>query len=111
MRIGLTTEGTYPFAKGGVSTWVHQVVTGLPELEFTVTALTGGAVGDVQYDLPANVTRVDRLNVWGRPPRARLTRRITVSEFAEAWEAILQAGLTPGLIAPLDALAAWTRLT
>ena len=27
--IALLLEGTYPFIRGGVSSWVHQIITGL----------------------------------------------------------------------------------
>ena len=32
----LLLEGTYPYVKGGVSTWVHDLITRLPELRFAV---------------------------------------------------------------------------
>ena len=32
----LLVEGTYPFVAGGVSSWVHDVIQGHPELSFAV---------------------------------------------------------------------------
>ena len=32
--VGLLLEGSYPFVRGGVSTWVHELIKGLPELRF-----------------------------------------------------------------------------
>ena len=32
----LLLEGTYPFVRGGVSAWVHQIISGLPELSFSL---------------------------------------------------------------------------
>ncbi|HEY7371166.1 MAG TPA: DUF3492 domain-containing protein, partial [Polyangia bacterium] len=32
----LLVEGTYPFVAGGVSSWVHDVICGHPELTFAV---------------------------------------------------------------------------
>ena len=32
--VGLLLEGTYPYVSGGVSSWVHEIISGLPELTF-----------------------------------------------------------------------------
>ena len=39
VRIYLSTEGTYPFVLGGVSTWVDMLVHGLPDHNFEIGAL------------------------------------------------------------------------
>ncbi|MDX1799793.1 MAG: DUF3492 domain-containing protein, partial [Marinobacter sp.] len=52
--VTLLLEGTYPYIKGGVSSWVHQIVSGLPELRFAVIFLGSRRedYGPRQYDLP-----------------------------------------------------------
>ena len=59
--IGLLLEGTYPFIRGGVSSWVHQVITGLPEFTFSLIFLGGDRshYGEQQYELPDNVTHLE----------------------------------------------------
>ncbi|WP_027856092.1 GT4 family glycosyltransferase PelF [Marinobacterium jannaschii] len=59
--IVLLLEGTYPFVRGGVSSWVHQIIEGLPDLSFHLVFLGGtpGMYGDIRYQLPANVTALD----------------------------------------------------
>lgn len=54
----LVLEGTYPYVRGGVSSWVHQMISGLPELTFELVFLGGhpSHYGPVQYTLPKNVT-------------------------------------------------------
>jgi len=32
----LVLEGTYPYVKGGVSTWVHDLIRSLPEIRFAL---------------------------------------------------------------------------
>ena len=32
MRICLVLEGCYPYVNGGVSTWMHQYITEMPQL-------------------------------------------------------------------------------
>jgi glycosyltransferase involved in cell wall biosynthesis len=59
--IALLLEGTYPFIRGGVSSWVHQIITGLPEYNFALIFLGGDRqhYGKQQYVLPDNVTHLE----------------------------------------------------
>jgi glycosyltransferase involved in cell wall biosynthesis len=53
----LLVEGTYPFVAGGVSSWVHDVICGHPELSFAVLYVGSypGAHGEPRFQLPPNV--------------------------------------------------------
>lgn len=55
--ICLLLEGTYPYIRGGVSSWVHQIICGLPEMTFHIVFLGGDpALYDMPaYELPENV--------------------------------------------------------
>ena len=76
MKIALTAEGTYPHQFGGVSVWCDQLVRGLPEYDFTVVPLVATGTEPVRWKLPANVSSMLPIPLWGpRPPiplRARL---------------------------------------
>ncbi len=57
----LVLEGTYPFVKGGVSTWAHELISGLPQYSFGIVFL-GSRKADYQgyqYTLPANVVHIE----------------------------------------------------
>lgn len=64
MKILLTTESTYPYFHGGVSTWAHALVTGMPEHEFVVGAVVGNPHVVPSFDVPAN-TQVLTIPLWG----------------------------------------------
>lgn len=51
-------EGTYPFVRGGVSSWTHQLIEAMPELNFSLLTLspTIGEPKPYQYPVPDNVT-------------------------------------------------------
>jgi glycosyltransferase involved in cell wall biosynthesis len=55
----LLVEGAYPYVTGGVSNWLHALVSNLPELTFTIVHI--GARPDagrrLLYTLPANVLK------------------------------------------------------
>ena len=57
MSITLLLEGSYPFVRGGVSSWVHQLIEGLPEFNFSLLYLGAQrrAQHEIRYKLPTNV--------------------------------------------------------
>ncbi len=59
--IALLLEGTYPYIRGGVSSWVHQIISGLPEYTFCLIFLGGekSSYGSAQYELPSNVVHLE----------------------------------------------------
>ncbi|WP_297444300.1 GT4 family glycosyltransferase PelF [Desulfurobacterium sp.] len=54
----IVAEGTYPYVKGGVSSWIHSLITGLTEFNFGVIFLGSRKedYGDIKYKLPENLT-------------------------------------------------------
>lgn len=57
----LLLEGTFPYVRGGVSTWVKQIIEGLPHLSFSIIYLGADAQsqGEPAYELPANVVHLE----------------------------------------------------
>lgn len=55
--ICLILEGTYPYVSGGVSTWVHSIVSSLPDLTFSIIHIssTGDVIKTPQYEIPNNI--------------------------------------------------------
>ena len=84
MRIAMITEGTYPMCTGGVSTWCDQLVSGITEHKFHVTALVATGREDIAWNLPSNVTSVRRVAMWSSWPAA-LQRRTAVRRRVEEW--------------------------
>lgn len=60
MRICLIAEGSYPYITGGVSSWIHSLITSLPEHEFIIFAIGAQEKqrGQFKYPLPRNVVEV-----------------------------------------------------
>jgi glycosyltransferase involved in cell wall biosynthesis len=59
----LLVEGTYPFVAGGVSSWVHDMILGHPDLRFAILNVGSypGSTGPSRYELPPNVIGVHRV--------------------------------------------------
>ncbi len=60
MKICLLTEGSYPYVVGGVSSWCHMLMEGLPEYEFSVYSIGAEMKdkGHYKYKLPQNLTGI-----------------------------------------------------
>ena len=57
VKIMLLCEGTFPYVKGGVSSWIYQLIKGLPHIDFGVVFL-GASRKDykgIQYEFPENL--------------------------------------------------------
>ena len=57
----LLLEGTFPFVSGGVSSWVHQIIQGFPEIRFGAIFLGSRQqdYGKLRYSLPANLVHLE----------------------------------------------------
>lgn len=60
MRICLVSEGSYPYVVGGVSSWIHQLITNMPQHEFIIIAINPESKmkGKYKYELPSNLIKL-----------------------------------------------------
>ncbi len=76
--VTLLLEGTYPYIKGGVSSWVHQLVNRLPQWRFAAVFLGSRPqdYGGIQYPLPGNLTSLTTLYLFDETERSGARARI-----------------------------------
>ena len=55
LTVCLTLEGSYPFITGGVSAWVQELITALPEVRFALFTISPKKDQSLKYTLPPNV--------------------------------------------------------
>lgn len=79
-RVLLTTEGTYPFHQGGVSTWCDALVHQLPNIDFIILAIAMNPYVAVAFDLPANVKQVVAVPLWGMQDPSEHRNELAYSE-------------------------------
>ncbi|CAL9521712.1 D-inositol-3-phosphate glycosyltransferase [Streptomyces sp. enrichment culture] len=85
MRIGLLTEGGYPYVSGGTGLWCDRLVRGLAQHEFDLYALS---LSERQEDegwvpLPPRVSRVRTAPLWGTEDDGVVYGRRARRRFAE----------------------------
>lgn len=79
--IAIIAEGSYPFVQGGVSTWIHQIVTALSELNFGIIFL-GSRPDDyhgMKYELPDNVVYFSTNYLFGEKSSPPITKKTKLS--------------------------------
>lgn len=55
LRVCFILEGSYPYITGGVSSWVHDLIRGMPEIEFALFSISPDNKQTLKYELPDNV--------------------------------------------------------
>ncbi|MEV0895365.1 GT4 family glycosyltransferase PelF [Actinoplanes sp. NPDC049802] len=93
MRLALLTEGTYPYAHGGVSVWCDQLIRALPRHHFDVYAICATGREESRWEVPDWAT-VHRVPLWpGTPPRRSPAR--PRPDVAGAYHDLLSSLVTP----------------
>ena len=73
IRVMLTTEGTYPYHQGGVSTWCDQLVHNLTDIEYVVYSIIMNPFVTRKFNLPLTSSLIT-VPLWGtEEPSEHLT--------------------------------------
>jgi hypothetical protein len=55
LRVCFVLEGSYPYITGGVSSWVHDLIKGMPDIDFVIFSISPEEEQTLKYELPENV--------------------------------------------------------
>ena len=80
LTVCLVTEGTYPYYRGGVSTWCDLLVRGLSEVRFVIVSLVADPSATPVYELPANVAMLIPVPLWGTEEVLELQRGLSLRQ-------------------------------
>ena len=91
MKICLVLEGSYPYVRGGVSTWVDGFIRALPEYEFILWTINDveDKKGKFKYILPKNVTATYE-NFLSSSLNIRIRKNLNIKFTDDEREAIAQ---------------------
>jgi glycosyltransferase involved in cell wall biosynthesis len=69
----LIGEGTYPYVRGGVSSWIHQLISGLPQFTFGIVFLGSrkSDYGEILYKLPDNLIHLQVHYLFGEEAKGK----------------------------------------
>lgn len=59
----LIVEGTYPYVAGGVSSWIHQLISALSDVRFSLLIILPSRdyIREIKYKLPKNITEIKQV--------------------------------------------------
>ncbi len=98
MRVCLIMEGSYPYITGGVSAWVHDLIRGLPDIDFCIFSLSPESDQELRYELPPNVVEHRDVVITETPRRTKRPRnRKALMEAVGSFHHGAFAGGTPDL--------------
>ncbi|WP_394847073.1 GT4 family glycosyltransferase PelF [Pendulispora brunnea] len=99
--VTLLLEGTYPFVSGGVSSWVHQIIRGLPEIRFSLVFIGGSPdkTEKLRYELPPNVVHLEEHYLSDVPKEQRVVARRGDEAFHQHARALHDMLATVGTVA------------
>lgn len=83
LSVLMTTEGTYPYASGGVSTWCDALLRNTPDIRYTLLPVMMNPHIEAKYEPPSNVRRIINVPLWGIEEPAEFT---TAAPFADLYE-------------------------
>jgi len=91
LKICFILEGSYPYVRGGVSTWVDGYIRSLPQYEFVLWTICDleSKRGKFAYDLPANVVGVHE-NCLGSSFNLRINKNPNLKFSAQERDAVSQ---------------------
>ena len=63
--ICLIVEGSYPYIKGGVASWIHQILENYPDFTFDIVVLVASDKDEykLQYEIPKNVNKIHHIYI------------------------------------------------
>jgi glycosyltransferase involved in cell wall biosynthesis len=71
-RVLMITEGTYPYAVGGVSSWCDVVIGALDHIDWDILPIVAGGKRLIQnFRLPPNAHLLRRIELWSEDPPPR----------------------------------------
>src|SRR5262249_47581745 len=93
VKVALISEGTYPFAMGGVSVWCDQLIRGLPDYRWDMVAPTVAGGERSVWPSPHNLDRLVSIPLWGGGGGGRRGR--PSAAFRSSYEVFLTSLVTP----------------
>jgi glycosyltransferase involved in cell wall biosynthesis len=68
----MTTEGTYPYVIGGVSSWCDQLIGGLPEIAWQIMPVVAAEARErPAFEVPQHAELLDAVEIWSPEPTPR----------------------------------------
>lgn len=97
LRVCLLLEGSYPYITGGVSAWVQDMISGLPDVDFVLFTLSPAENQELRYTFPPNVVEHKDAVIWKRYESTAKVKNVhEIMEAVKGFHSALGVGTMPG---------------
>lgn len=83
LSVLMTTEGTYPYGSGGVSTWCDALLRNTADVRYVLLPIMMNPHIESRFEPPPNVRRIIDVPLWGIEEPAEFTASVRFSELYE----------------------------
>jgi len=83
LSVLMTTEGTYPYGAGGVSTWCDALLRNTPDVRYVLLPIMMNPHIESRFEPPPNVRKIINVPLWGIEEPAEFTAAVRFSELYE----------------------------
>ncbi|HKR66721.1 MAG TPA: GT4 family glycosyltransferase PelF [Thermoanaerobaculia bacterium] len=91
LSVLMTTEGTYPYASGGVSTWCDALLRNTPDVRYTLLPIMMNPHIEARFEPPSNVRSLIDVPLWGIEEPGEFAPESTFAELYERKRATTDA--------------------
>lgn len=102
LSVLMTTEGTYPYGSGGVSTWCDSILRHTPDVSYTLLPLMMNPHIESRYEPPKNVKRVLNLPLWGTEEPAEFIDGLLFTDVYERKRRTSDDAIRSGFVPPFE---------
>src|SRR6187455_2118852 len=103
LSVLMTTEGTYPYAPGGVSTWCDALLRNTPDVRYTLLPIMMNPHIEARFEPPANVRSVISVPLWGIEEPAEFAPGTTFADLYERKRATTEETIEAEFLPPFRA--------
>ncbi|MFL5400728.1 MAG: GT4 family glycosyltransferase PelF [Myxococcales bacterium] len=102
--VALLVEGTYPFARGSASNWVHKLIESMPRTTFSIVSIAGRRMDHrtPAYQLPPNVVHFESHHLFESGKGERGARFFSDGRAFRDFDLLLEHLRAAELDSPLD---------
>jgi len=108
LSVLMTTEGTYPYGAGGVSTWCDALLRNTPDVRYTLLPIMMNPHIEARFDPPSNVRGIVNVPLWGIEEPSEFTLDTSFAALYEkkrrTTEEAIEAGFLPHFRTLLDCI-------
>lgn len=98
LSVLLTTEGTYPYSAGGVSTWCDALIRNTADVRYVLLPIMMNPHIEMKFESLSNIRRIVNVPLWGVEEPAEFRTGVPFAQLYERKRTTSEAGIEEGFV-------------